>query len=246
MLSQDPGHDEAERIETRSRHPGWADDVVVVDDASIDDTPEQALLAHDPRVRLVRHTANIGVGGAIATGYRAAFREGADIAVVVAGDGQMDPGDMPRLLEPVVVGAADYVTGDRLAHPEARTAMPGLRWLGNHILSWLTRVSLGVRVGDSQCGYTAISRHAAETLLAAGFWPRYGYPNDILARMCENVLRVDSVVVRPIYRDERSGIGWRHALFVIPALLLCATFRRLTTRLRPRTLPRAVPQQSVE
>src|SRR6185295_3646168 len=112
-------------------------------DASHDDTGRQAeraaLRRADPsHVEVIRHAENRGVGGAITTGYRRAIALGADIAVVMAGDGQMDPRDLPALLEPIARGDADYVKGNRFLHPAIWTSMPASRILGNVVLSAAT------------------------------------------------------------------------------------------------------------
>jgi hypothetical protein len=178
-------------------------------------------------VRIVQHACNRGVGAAIVSGYTEAFALGADVAVVMAGDAQMDPNDLPALLGPIVSGEADYAKGNRLGFPGARERMPWTRYLGNHVLSLLTRFITGVPVTDSQCGYTALTREAAERLPLDRLWPRYGYPNDLLGEIALAGLRSVDVVVRPIYADEVSGIGLRHALFVVPYVLLRVAARRM-------------------
>ncbi len=233
-----PAYQEAALVERTLRAvPAWVDRIVLVDDGSTDGTAEIARSLALPRVRVVRHPRNLGVGAALATGYRVALlEEGHDVAVVMAGDAQMDPADLPALLEPLLEGRADYVKGDRLSHPEAERAMPPSRHLGNRVLSWLTRRLLGCSVRDSQCGYTAISREAAARLPLEKLWPRYGYPNDLLGLLLERGLRVADVVVRPVYADERSGVGLRHALFVVPWVLLRAGLRMRLRRWRQAPL----------
>jgi glycosyltransferase involved in cell wall biosynthesis len=209
--------------------PDYVDDVVVVDDGSPDDTSARAkaFAQRDPRVRVVRHVTNRGVGAALVTGYREAFAQGADVAVVMAGDGQMDPADLPALLAAVVERGAGYAKGNRLAWPGARELMPLQRFAGNHVLSALTRVATQIDVEDSQCGYSVMHRDAAAALDLDALWPRYGYPNDLLAQCAARGVRVVDVPVRPVYRDEVSGIGWRHALFVVPFVLSRSVARRL-------------------
>jgi glycosyltransferase involved in cell wall biosynthesis len=223
-----PAHNEERHIERTLRAiPAWVDHVVVIDDASADRTRDAALGCADGRTRVITHERNRGVGASLVTGYREAFGAGADVAVVMAGDAQMHPGDLPALVAPVLAGRADYAKGNRLAHPQARRCMPLSRWVGNQVLSVLTRWATGLAVHDSQCGYTALSREGAERLPLASLWPRYGYPNDLLGHAAASGLRVEDVLVRPVYADETSGVRLWHAGVVIPALLLRVAGRRL-------------------
>jgi glycosyltransferase involved in cell wall biosynthesis len=222
-----PAFNEARHIALTLRSiPRYVDRIVVVDDGSSDETSAEVLQVGDPRVDLVRHCVNRGVGQALCTGYARAFEDGAEIAAVMAGDGQMHPDDLRRLLAPLVAGEADYVKGDRLSHPEVFERMPIARLLGNHVLSLGTRIATGLSIQDSQCGYTALHRHAADRVPWAKLWRGYGYPNDLLGLLSQSGARVRDIVVRPVYADEKSGIGWRHALLVIPFVLMTVAWRR--------------------
>src|SRR5688572_12454202 len=128
--------------------PGFVDQVIVVDDASADATGARAAEAgqlHGATVDVVRHPTNRGVSAAIVTGYRRAVAHGAGVVAVLAGDGQMDPDDLPALLEPIAAGVADYVKGNRFAHPDIWRAMPPARLVGNIVLSAATKVTSGYR-----------------------------------------------------------------------------------------------------
>jgi glycosyltransferase involved in cell wall biosynthesis len=223
-----PAYNEALHI-GRTLHgiPAFVDRIVVVDDGSGDGTAAAVLGVGDPRVDLVRHPHNRGVGAALKTGYLRALAAGADVAVVMAGDDQMHPDDLRALLEPVLRGETDYAKGDRLSHPDVRRRMPRARLLGNRLLSALTRLATGLRIQDSQCGYTAITRRALERLPLSTLWDGYGYPNDLLGMLRAAGARVRDVMVRPVYASEQSGIGLRHALLVIPFVLLRVAARRL-------------------
>lgn len=240
-----PAYNEVRLIERTLRSvPAYVDHVVVVDDGSRDGTAERVAAVRDPRIELVRHGDNRGVGAAIASGYRAAFGRGAAAVAVMAGDAQMDPQDLESLLLPVLRGDAEYAKGDRLSFPAARRHMPFVRWLGNHVLSGLTRLVTGLRVRDSQCGYTALARTAADRIGLDGLWPRYGYPNDLLGRLAAARLRVRDVCVRPVYADEQSGIGWRHALIIVPWVLSRVLARRLWLAVAGRSRREAETQQA--
>lgn len=199
---------------TLRRIPQWVDTIVVVDDASSDATAATILSVDDERIVFLRHEVNQGVGAAIATGYRKAIERHADILVVMAGDDQMDPADLPALIAPIAEGRADYVKGNRFLH--ARIAcMPWVRRLGSRLLSWLTRLASGLQVDDTQCGYTALSAAAARRLPLDQLWPRFGYPNDLLMLIAALRLKVHEVPVRPVYADEKSGLRPWHLLQII-------------------------------
>jgi glycosyltransferase involved in cell wall biosynthesis len=218
---------------TISSVPSFVDDIYMIDDASTDATSTHAKTG-DRRINVIRHAENRGVGAAIATGYRRVLETNADIAVVMAGDGQMDPSDLPALLAPIADGQADYVKGNRFKHPDVWTAMPKTRIVGNVLLSAATRVTSGYHhVFDSQCGYTAIHRRALTSIDLDVLWARYGYPNDLLSRLYVAGVRVRDVPVRPIYGDQwRSGIHIGTALHPIPWVLLRSWGTRLAAQAR--------------
>jgi len=204
--------------------PSFVDVVVVVDDASDDRTASIVAGHRDRRVRLLRHAVNRGVGAAIASGYRAAHRQGADIVAVMAGDGQMDPLDLPNVLRPLLDGVADYAKGNRLRHPDARVMPPLRRW-GTRLFGLATGHAIRRRgLSDSQCGYTAISARAIEQLDLHNLWPRFGYPNDLLCQLAMRRLRTVEVLVRPVYGLEKSELRVRHGL-VIAWLIARAAWR---------------------
>jgi len=209
--------------------PGFVDHLVVVDDGSTDGTSAQVSgIAREGLVRL-RHPVNRGVGAAIATGYGEARRLGAQVVAVMAGDGQMDPADLSRVVDPVVEGRADYAKGNRFEDRSVWRVMPRARLLGNIVLSLLTKLTSGYwRLFDSQCGYTAISRRA---LLAIDgehtLFARYGYPNDVLARLRVAGARVVDVPVRPIYEGQPSGIRLWTVVYPILFVLMRSFGRRL-------------------
>lgn len=190
--------------------PDFVDDIVVVDDCSRDQTIAhvQERLARRPGLVLLPHQTNQGVGGAIATGYKWCRDHEVDVAVVMAGDAQMDPADLPTVLDPVVSGEADYTKGNRLFTGDAWNIIPRVRYLGNSMMSLLTKIASGYwHVADSQSGYTAINRKALHTLDWDAMYRRYGQPNDLLVRLNVYNFRVRDVPVRPVYNiGEQSGI----------------------------------------
>ncbi|MFO0568964.1 MAG: glycosyltransferase family 2 protein [Polyangiaceae bacterium] len=192
--------------------PHWVDIVVVVDDASPDATAARARDAGDPRVVLIRHPENRGVGASIATGYVQARELGADVVAVMAGDAQMDPADLESLVAPIVSGQADYVKGNRFVHARAKQ-MPLLRRWGSRALSALTRELIGLEVDDTQCGYTAISSHAIGSLPSRSSGRASATP-DLLGMLAAARLRVAEVPVRPVYADEDSGLRPWHLISI--------------------------------
>jgi glycosyltransferase involved in cell wall biosynthesis len=217
-----PAFEEASRIGGVIRAvPDWVDVVVVVDDASTDETSSEAVHAgaawtgaSTRRFELVRQAENRGVGAAIVSGYLRAMERGADILAVMAGDGQMDPGDLAAVIAPVLQGRAEYVKGNRFIHAERRR-MPIGRRLAGKGLALATRIATGFAIDDSQCGFTAIAAIAARALPLDDLWPRYGYPNDLLGLLAAGGFRVSEVPVRPIYAGEESGIRFWHAGMIL-------------------------------
>jgi dolichol-phosphate mannosyltransferase len=217
---------------TLGRIPPWIDRILVIDDASPDATAERAVACGDPRLTLLRHPDNRGVGAAIATGYAKAMQEGWDVAVVMAADDQMDPVDLPELVAAVVSGGADYAKGNRLAHPQARS-MPWPRRVAGRMLAHWTNLWTGLRIDDSQCGFTALSRSALQQLPLQELWPRYGYPNDLLVMLASRKLKVVQCPVRPVYADEVSGVRFWHAAVVAAVVVRRAWLERLRPSAEP-------------
>jgi glycosyltransferase involved in cell wall biosynthesis len=225
-----PAHDEEHLIqETLGGIPAFVDRIYVVDDASGDATAERARALGDPRVDVISHDQNGGVGAAILTGYRRALGDGAAATAVMAGDNQMDPAELETLVRPVLAGEVDYAKANRLISGEAWNLIPRTRYLGNAMLSMLTKIASGYwHVADSQAGYTVIGRDALARLDLDRVYTRYGFPNDLLVHL--NVLnaRVRDIPSRPIYGvGERSGIKIRSVVPRISWLLLKGFFWRL-------------------
>jgi glycosyltransferase involved in cell wall biosynthesis len=228
-----PAHDEEDLIAgTLAGVPEFVDRIYVIDDHSADETAQRAQEAGDPRVEVISHAENEGVGAAIVTGYRRALAEGIDVTCVMAADGQMDPADLERIATPVVLGEVDYAKANRLFTGQAWQLMPRHRYLGNAVLSMLTKIASGYwHVADSQSGYTAISRELLEQLDLDRVYPRYGFPNDMLVHLNVWNARVRDVPSRPIYGvGERSEIKLRRVVPTIAWLL----FKGFLWRLREK------------
>ena len=191
--------------------PAVVDVIVVVDDHSNDGTADVARATGDPRLEVIEHAQNQGVGGAIATGYARCRELGVDVTCVMAGDNQMDPDELGVLVAPVARGEVDYAKANRLVSGEAWNLIPRVRYLGNAVLSLLTKIASGYwHVADSQAGYTALSLDALRRLDLERLYRRYGFPNDMLVHLNVQNARVRDVPSRPIYGvGERSGIRIR-------------------------------------
>jgi glycosyltransferase involved in cell wall biosynthesis len=209
--------------------PDFVDRILVVDDQSGDGTALAVEGSGDARVELIRHDRNQGVGAAIVTGYKRARDEGIDVTAVMAADNQMDPDDLAKLVAPVARGEVDYAKANRLFTGQAWELIPRYRYLGNAVLSLLTKIASGYwHVADSQTGYTAISHRYLELLDLDRIYQRYGFPNDMLVHLNVWNARVRDFPSRPIYNvGERSGIRLRKVVPRISWLLVKGFFWRM-------------------
>jgi len=225
-----PAYDEEALIGATIRAvPGFVDRIFVVDDASRDGTAAAARAVGDPRVEVLSHERNWGVGAAIVTGYQRALAEDVDIACVMAGDNQMEPADLEKIALPVARNEVDYTKANRLISGEAWKAIPRSRYLGNAVLSFLTKIASGYwHVADSQSGYTAASREILEQLDLDRIYRGYGFPNDMLVHLNVWNARVRDIPSRPVYGvGERSGIKIRRVVPRISWLLVKGFFWRM-------------------
>jgi glycosyltransferase involved in cell wall biosynthesis len=225
-----PAYREEHLVATTLRGiPDVVDRVFVVDDASPDETAARAREAADARTEVIVHERNGGVGAAIVTGYKRALAEEIDVVVVMAADNQMDPAELPSLVEPVARGEVDYTKANRLFTGEAWSVIPRTRYLGNAALSLLTKIASGYwHVADSQAGYTALGLDALRRLDLDRIYRRYGFPNDVLVHLNVVNARVRDVPSRPIYGvGERSGIRLRRVVPRISWLLVKGFFWRM-------------------
>ena len=205
--------------------------IIVVDDASPDGTAGAVADLHDPRVELVRHPTNLGVGGAVLTGYRIALERGAQIVVKLDGDGQMDPTAIARLVRPIVRGEADYTKGNRFVHGKELRQMPFVRRLGNTALSFLTKAASGYwEVFDPTNGYTAIHAAALAVLDTERVHKRWLFETSMLMELYFAGAVVRDVHIPARYGDEISSLSPGKALVQFPPRLISALFRRLWLR----------------
>lgn len=182
--------------------------IIVVDDACPDGSG--ALVetqCRDPRVVVLRHEVNQGVGGAVLTGYRHAIDSGAEIIVKIDGDGQMDPGLLPRFVRPIAEGMADYTKGNRFYDLSQIGQMPVLRLVGNAVLSFMAKFSSGYwNVFDPTNGYTAISARVARLLPVDRISKRYFFETDMMFRLGTFRAVIVDVPMDAKYADEVSNL----------------------------------------
>ena len=242
-----PAHEEAPFVgDVVAAIPAFVDCIYVVDDASSDGTRDAALAAattdggDDPdrslrphlsdrvadatrrgRVVVLRHGENRGPGGAVATGYLAALSGDADLVATIDGDGQMNPAVLPRFLDPLVEGDADYATGTRLRDGAHAREMPAFRLFGNRLLTLLCRLSSGYRtLSDPVNGYTAVTRDTLAAIDPGSSYEGYGYGTETLARLHADGRRVVDVPHASRYGDEESGVDYRRYATRVSLLLL--------------------------
>lgn len=204
--------------------PSFVDHIIAVDDASSDQTSFiiQDLMKQDPSISLIRHKKNQGVGGAIASGYLWAKSRNAALTVVMAGDGQMDPADLPAILDPVAEGKADYSKGNRFATASSRAKIPQLRLWGNRVLTFFTRKISGYsHISDAQNGYTVMNSRVLQTLDWSQMHKKYGQPNDVLVKLSFHSFRVADVPHEAVYRiGEKSKMNLLKVIFPLTKLLI--------------------------
>jgi glycosyltransferase involved in cell wall biosynthesis len=207
------------------------DEIILVDDHSTDGTAGES----------IRHGAthvisspSHGVGAAIKTGYCAASKMGADILVVLAGDGQHDPNEIPKIIEPLLRDQADYVVGNRLSGSHIGNGMSPFRYFGNRLLTFATRLMSGLDVKDSQSGFTAIRRDALERLDINRITDSWGVPNDLLFECAAQRLRVRYVKVKALNGGRRSYIRLHSYVPRLAYILLRGKIRVAAARLADR------------
>ena len=190
--------------------PAIVDNVVVINDGSTDNTKRivEGYDCKDYELSLI-NTDGKGVGAAIDYGHRKLCEINEDIpfvSVVMAGDGQMDPDDLPQLVEPIISKGADFVKGNRFIHHDGVDSMPLIRKIASIMLAFFTTLACGIKIGDPQCGYTATSHEVLRKWNWKKSWKGYGYPNYWLINLAMNHYSIFEAPVRAVYGEEKSGI----------------------------------------
>jgi glycosyltransferase involved in cell wall biosynthesis len=203
--------------------------IFVVDDACPEESGE-ALRAscNDPRVVVLKHRENRGVGGATKTGFREAVREGWEVVVKLDSDGQMDPALVSRFAEPILAGRADYVKGNRFFNLEDLRAMPRMRLLGNIALSFVNKVTSGYwNTMDPTNGYVAIQGRVLALLPLDKIADRYFFESDMLFRLNTIGAVVEDLPMPAVYRGEASSLPILRTIFEFPPKFFVRFLKRI-------------------
>lgn len=208
--------------------PPFVDQVIVVDDCSTDATFQAATTAADSRTRVLQSPKNQGVGGSTLLGYDAALEAGCDIVVKMDGDGQMDPEQLPHLLDAIVDSGYDYAKGNRFLDPESLPEMPKVRLFGNIALTFLTKLATGYwQVFDPQNGYTAVRASTLQKLNRKAIHRGFFFENDMLLQLSLVDARVKDVAIPTRYGSEVSSLSPLRIIGTFPRLLIHRTIRRI-------------------
>lgn len=184
------------------------------------------------RIILISHKVRGGVGAGIATGYKWCKDYGIDCVAVMAGDGQMDPDELEDICLPIIQNEADYVKGNRLIHKSAKYVIPKARFIGNSVLSMLTKIASGYwHISDTQTGYTAISLKALEKIDIYDIYKSYGMPNDLLVKLNIVYCSVKEIPIKPVYKvGEKSKMKITKVIPRVTLLLIKSFFKRIWTK----------------
>jgi glycosyltransferase involved in cell wall biosynthesis len=208
-----PAFNAAETLEKTWRQipPGWVDRVIVVDDASRDDT---ATIARSLSIELIEHHHNVGYGGNQKTCYTAALREDADVIVMLHPDGQYDPTLLPDLVRPILQGEADMVLGSRFLDPGGARAggMPLYKYVSNRFLTTVENLVLGHQFSELHTGYRAYSRDFLKTIPYLRNGDDFVFDTQVIAQAVVWKMRILEVPVATKYFPEASSASFRQSL----------------------------------
>jgi dolichol-phosphate mannosyltransferase len=223
-----PAYKCADQItETITTIPGYISYIVVVDDCSPDNLSDRVKDINDARVHLMRHEINRGVGGAFITGCHKAVELGADILVKMDGDGQMDPGQITKLIKPLIEGKADYTKGNRFWDLKELRVMPGIRIFGNMILSFLLKMASGYwNLFDPSNGYIALTSYMFNNINLDKIDHRYFFESSMLIQAGIQQFVAEDVPMPANYGTETSSLSVLRAIFAFPPRLAYGVFRR--------------------
>lgn len=208
--------------------PTIVDEIIIVNDCSPDQTNQAICEVKDRRIHLLTHTKNMGVGGAMLTGYSYALHLDCDIVIKIDGDDQMDPVYIESLINPIQNHLVDYSKGNRFLHQVELTRMPLIRFIGNFGLTFLAKLASGYwNVFDPTNGYTAISKSTLLLLDPQRIARNYFYEISMLCELRKFDAVVNDVSIPAIYNDENSSISIGREFFVFSINLVKRFFYRI-------------------
>lgn len=210
--------------------PEYVDTVVAVNDCSPDNTKTvlKEIVKVNPKLVVIQHDVNQGVGGAMITGFKACIEKNIDIIVKVDGDGQMDMSFMPQLIDAVIDSKYDYSKGDRVRNRKMLEKMPAVRRFGNLGLTFLIRIASGYwKISDPTNGYLCITLPTLKKLDLSRLSKRFFFESSLITELYFTGAKIKDVQMPSIYGDEKSNLSVWKALFSFPAKLMKAHLRRL-------------------
>lgn len=192
----------------------YTNSIIVVDDGSQDKTSKIAL---EKGVKVYRHLINRGLGATLGTGIRAALLEEAELISTLDADGQHDPKEIPKLLEPLISGESDIVIGSRFLENQK---MPAFRKLGNYFFNFITFLLFGIWSTDSQSGFRAFNKKVAQNLRI--YTNKMEVSSEIIKEIKLNNFKLKEVPIKSIYTDYSlsKGQGFRVGLKTLIKLFL--------------------------
>lgn len=208
--------------------PEWVDQIIVVNDCSRDDTSGTLDELSDRRLTVLTHEKNCGVGGAMKSGYAEGLKGEGDIFVKVDSDGQMDPNQIHRLLDPIIAKEFNYTKGNRFLHTKQLKAMPVLRRIGNFVMSFLSKIATGFwNIFDPTNGFTAISRQTLELIDLNQLDDTYYFETSLLEALYLVRAPIKDVSIHAIYNGEKSYLSETKVLFQFPVKMIGTFFNRI-------------------
>ncbi len=210
--------------------PEYVDYIIAVNDCSPDGTQGvlENLQSVEPRLTVLRHDVNKGVGGAMITGFQTCVERNIDIVVKIDGDGQMDPAMMPKLINAVTDGKYDFAKGDRVRNRKMLEKMPAVRRFGNLSLTFLTRIASGYwKLSDPTNGYLCITLPTLQALDMQRLSSRFFFESSLIIELYYTGARIKDVQMPAIYGNEKSNLSIWKILLTFPPKLLKAYLRRL-------------------
>lgn len=205
-------------------------DLIIIVDDQCPEQSGQYVLDHcsDPRVKVIFHEKNLGVGGATISGYKKAVELSSSILIKVDGDGQMDPSNIPVLIKPILSGEADYTKGNRFYFLTELKQMPKMRLIGNSMLSLISKIVTGYwNITDPTNGFTAVNGKILKYLSLEKINKRYFFESDMLFRLSTCRAVVQDIPMHPKYEDEISNLSILQTALKFPFLYVSRFFKRL-------------------